>query len=125
MTQKLREATREASKSLAMPTDVFDTLKADKEALQQERDRELEVGPQVTFLGSSNHTTRSNTLDLEAGAVLMTEDPALRKALKEEEARLVANTEEVTIQELRSEARRADWKTRVAMWIVGKVGGAL
>ena len=125
MTRKMHDEHDEARQTSGFPSILHDTLEKGKESLREEREKELALGPQVTFLGSSNHTTRSNTLDLEAGAVLITEDPVLRRKLKEEEAALVARSEQVTIGELRSEERRADWRTRVAMWIVGKVGGAL
>ena len=120
--RQLRGGTEKAEAFAKDPLEVF---KTDRESLHEEQVKQEELGPQITLIGSSNHTERSHTLDLEAGAVLITSDPTLRKKLKEEEAALVAQSEEVTIQELRSEGRRADWRTRLAMWVVERVGGAL
>ena len=120
--RKLRGSREEAE---AFHKDPLETFKSDREILRQEQEKEEGLGPQVTLIGSSNHTDRSHTLDLEAGAVIVTSDPALRKKLKEEEAALVAYSEQVTVRELRSKERRANWRTRMAMWLVEKVGGAL
>ena len=120
--RKLRGSDEEAEAFRKNSLEVYQT---DRENLRQEQEKEEELGPQVTLIGSSNHTTRSHTLDLEAGAVIVTSDPVLRKKLKEEEAALIAHSGQVTIKEFRSKERRADWRTRIAMWLVGMVGGAL
>ena len=120
-----RQETEEKAMAKGEVPDVLQGFKDEKAKLEQERERERALGPQVTLIGSSNYTKRSNELDLEAGVVLITEDPTLRKKLKAEEEALVAQSQQVTIRELRSKDRRADWKTKLAMWIVGKVGGAL
>lgn len=81
--------------------------------------------PSITIIGSSNYTQRSYTLDLEIGALVVTQDATLRQQWKREEAALLARSREVREAELASEDRRAGWRVRLAMWIVGVVGGAL
>ena len=82
-------------------------------------------GPSVTVVGSSNYTTRSNSLDTEVGAVLVTADPGLRERLRAEEEYLLAWSREVSERDLSGGERRVGLKTRVAMWIVKLVGGSL
>ena len=83
-------------------------------------------GPSITLLGSSNYTKRSYTLDLEVGALIVTEDPSLQRRLKEETEWLRRDATEVTADGLRADPeRKVSWKVRVAMWIVEAVGGAL
>lgn len=83
------------------------------------------VGPSVTLIGSSNYTTRSYTLDLEVGAMVVTSDEALQRKWRREIEVLEKYTKPVTERELATEERRASWKVRIAMWIVKVVGGAL
>lgn len=82
-------------------------------------------GPSITVIGSSNYTTRSYNLDLEAGAIVVTRDPALMQQWREEETALLARSKPVSEEELSAKDRRAGWRVRVAMWVVGVVGGAL
>lgn len=84
-----------------------------------------EKDPCVTLVGSSNYTKRSYSLDLEIGAVVVTEDPALKQKLREETEWLQRDAEVTTMDDLRKVERRVGWRVRVAMWIVEKVGGAL
>ena len=86
---------------------------------------ELPVGPSVTLIGSSNYTSRSYGLDLEAGTILVTNDERLMKKLRREEEMLVEPSRQVTENELLGKDRKASWKVRIAMWIVRVVGGAL
>lgn len=81
--------------------------------------------PSLTFVGSSNYTKRSYTLDIEVGAVVLTSDEALKKRLGEETAWLQNDAEVVKREDLRKVERRVGWNVRLAMWIVEKVGGAL
>lgn len=83
------------------------------------------AGPSVTVVGSSNYTTRSYGLDLEAGAVVVTEDERLMRRLKREEELLMSHTKLVGEGDLQTEERKAGWKVRVAMWLVKVLGGAL
>lgn len=85
------------------------------------------AGPSVTLVGSSNYTARSYSLDLEANAMIVTTDVKLQRRLAEEERWLQDPkwTREVGAREFEKEERRVGWKVRVAMWIVGVVGGAL
>ena len=85
----------------------------------------VEVGPQVTLIGSSNYTTRSYGLDLEVGAMVVTNDEALQRKWRMETEVLAKYTTPVTERELEAEERKASWRVRVAMWIVRAVGGAL
>ena len=83
------------------------------------------TGPSVTLIGSSNYTTRSYSLDLEVGAMVVTSDETLQRKWQREVEVLGKYTTPVTKGELSAEDRRASWKVRIAMWIVRAVGGAL
>ena len=83
------------------------------------------VGPSVTVVGSSNYTTRSNSLDTEVGAVLVTGDDALRRRLRREEENLLQYSREVGEEDLKGAERRVGLGTRIAMLIVRMVGGSL
>lgn len=81
--------------------------------------------PSLTFVGSSNYTKRSYSLDLEVGALVVTSDEKLKKRLHEETEWLQENSKPVSREDLRRTERRVGWNVRLAMWIVEKVGGAL
>ena len=83
------------------------------------------AGPSVTLIGSSNYTTRSYGLDLEVGAMVVTEDEGLMRKLKREEELLMSHTSLVKEADLEKKERKAGWKVRVAMWLVKVLGGAL
>ncbi|KAL9000020.1 MAG: hypothetical protein Q9169_001265 [Polycauliona sp. 2 TL-2023] len=83
------------------------------------------VGPSVTVIGSSNYTSRSYGLDLEVGALVVTDDEGLMRKWRREEEGLREWTRKVGERELEGEGRRAGWRVRVAMWIVKVVGGSL
>ncbi|KAL8939644.1 MAG: hypothetical protein Q9216_003252 [Gyalolechia sp. 2 TL-2023] len=89
-----------------------------------ERNTEV-AGPSATVIGSSNYTKRSYGLDLEVGALVVTDDEALMRKWRREEEGLREWTREVGEEELGKKGRRAGWRVRVAMWIVKVVGGAL
>lgn len=75
------------------------------------------IGPSLTFIGSSNFTRRSQNLDLEATAVLITADEQLQKQLASEVKNLQAYTTEVHSDNLKTPERRADLKTRFSLWL--------
>ena len=81
--------------------------------------------PSLTFVGSSNYTKRSYSLDLEVGAVVVTGDEGLKQRLGEETEWLQENAGMVSREDLRKVERRVRWNVRLAMWIVERVGGAL
>lgn len=81
--------------------------------------------PNITSIGSSNYTTRSYSLDLEVSALIVTCDEALMAKWERERVALLDRSRAVTEEELAGEKRRANWRVRVAMWIVRTVGGAL
>ncbi|KAK4692257.1 hypothetical protein P7C71_g4910, partial [Lecanoromycetidae sp. Uapishka_2] len=83
------------------------------------------VGPSATLIGSSNYTKRSYGLDLEVGALVVTNDENLMRKWKREEVSLLQPSRLVTEGELAGKERRANWRTRFAMWVVSIVGGAL
>ncbi|KAJ5795100.1 hypothetical protein N7457_001699 [Penicillium paradoxum] len=83
-----------------------------------------EEHPSVTFVGSSNYTKRSYSLDLESGAVVVTNDPDLKRKLGEETERVQKNASPVSREDLMRTERRVTWNVRLSMWIVEKVGGA-
>ncbi|KAJ5223586.1 CDP-diacylglycerol--glycerol-3-phosphate 3-phosphatidyltransferase [Penicillium chermesinum] len=84
-----------------------------------------EENPSLTFVGSSNYTKRSYSLDIEVGALLVTSDQQLKQKLGEEAKRLQENAKPVSREDLMRTERRVGWNVRLAMWIVEKVGGAL
>lgn len=81
--------------------------------------------PSVTLIGSSNYTTRSYGLDLEVGALVVSDDPVLRARWRREEQNLLHYTDAVTPAQLDSEERRAGWRVRLAMLAVKLLGGSL
>lgn len=89
----------------------------------EERPRNLL--PNITSIGSSNYTTRSYGLDLEVSALVVTRDEALMAKWERERVALLERSRAVTEEELAGGTRRANWRVRVAMWIVRTVGGAL
>ena len=82
-------------------------------------------GPSITIIGSSNYTTRSYSLDTEAGAIIVTKDAYLQERLRKEEEGLLRYSKAVTENELRGGDRRVGIGVRIAMWIVRVVGGSL
>lgn len=84
-----------------------------------------EEQPSLTFVGSSNYTKRSYSLDLEVGALVVTNDQGLKKRLGEETEWLQKDAAPISRDDLRGTERRVGWNVRLAMWIVEKVGGAL
>lgn len=84
-----------------------------------------EEHPSLTFVGSSNYTKRSYSLDLEVGALVVTNDQGLKKRMDEETEWLQKDAGAISREDLRRTERRVGWNVRLAMWIVEKVGGAL
>ncbi|GIJ85538.1 CDP-diacylglycerol--glycerol-3-phosphate 3-phosphatidyltransferase [Aspergillus pseudoviridinutans] len=84
-----------------------------------------EEHPSMTFVGSSNYTKRSYSLDLEVGALVVTNDQELKRKLGAETDWLQEDSQAISREDLRRTERRVSWKVRLAMWIVEKVGGAL
>lgn len=84
-----------------------------------------EESPSLTFVGSSNYTKRSYGLDLEVGALVVTDDQALKKRMGEEIEWLQKDSQAISREDLRRTERRVGWNVRLAMWVVEKVGGAL
>ncbi|GAM86852.1 hypothetical protein ANO11243_048720 [Dothideomycetidae sp. 11243] len=84
-----------------------------------------DMDPSVTLVGSSNYTKRSYSLDLEANALIVTENPDLKRRLGEEQKWLQKHAAEVTKGDFEKTDRRVGLHVRIAMWIVTAVGGAL
>ncbi|KAK2742310.1 CDP-diacylglycerol--glycerol-3-phosphate 3-phosphatidyltransferase [Myotisia sp. PD_48] len=84
-----------------------------------------ESHPSLTFVGSSNYTKRSYSLDLEVGAVVVTTDDNLKRRLGEEMEWLQVDSKPISREDLRKVERRVSWNVRLAMRIVELVGGAL
>ena len=74
-------------------------------------------GPSLTFIGSSNFTRRSQNLDLEATALVLTADQELQAALAKEQRHLTQHAKEVSVADLSTPERKADLKTRIALWL--------
>ncbi|KAK6075527.1 cdp-diacylglycerol-glycerol-3-phosphate 3-phosphatidyltransferase [Seiridium cupressi] len=81
--------------------------------------------PCISIIGSSNYTKRSYTHDLEAGALIVTENKGLKKRLGEEKDWLQDYASPVTLDDFARTERRVGLHVRIAMWIVKIVGGAL
>ena len=84
-----------------------------------------EENPSLAFVGSSNYTKRSYSLDIEIGALVVTSDQRLKERLGEETRWLQENAKVVSRDDLRKTERRVGLHVRLAMWIVEKIGGAL
>ncbi|OXV07456.1 hypothetical protein Egran_04777 [Elaphomyces granulatus] len=84
-----------------------------------------EEHPSLTFVGSSNYTKRSYSLDLEVGALVVTSDEDLKRRLGQETEWLQKDAHVISREDLRRTERRVGWNVRLAMWIVEMIGGAL
>jgi CDP-diacylglycerol--glycerol-3-phosphate 3-phosphatidyltransferase len=84
-----------------------------------------EEHPSLTFVGSSNYTKRSYSLDLEVGALVVTSDEDLKRRLAQETEWLQKDAHVISREDLRRTQRRVGWNVRLAMWIVEMTGGAL
>jgi CDP-diacylglycerol--glycerol-3-phosphate 3-phosphatidyltransferase len=84
-----------------------------------------EKEPSISIVGSSNYTKRSYSLDLETGVAIVTGDEGLKRRLREERDGLEEHAEKVGMDDFINMERRVSIKVRIAMWIVGLVGGAL
>ncbi|KAI1263602.1 hypothetical protein F5Y18DRAFT_418237 [Xylariaceae sp. FL1019] len=84
-----------------------------------------EAGPSINIIGSSNYTKRSYSHDLEAGALVVTQNEGLKKRLKAEQEALQGYAKPVTLDEFSSLERRVGLHIRISMLIVTLVGGAL
>jgi CDP-diacylglycerol--glycerol-3-phosphate 3-phosphatidyltransferase len=84
-----------------------------------------DANPSVSIIGSSNYTKRSYSLDLEVGALIVTQNPKLKQRLGEEQSWLQDYTKSMTLDDFAKNDRRVGLKVRIAMWIVQMVGGAL
>ncbi|GAB1314555.1 CDP-diacylglycerol--glycerol-3-phosphate 3-phosphatidyltransferase [Madurella fahalii] len=81
--------------------------------------------PSISLIGSSNYTKRSYSLDLEANALIVTENEELKKRLAEEQQWLKKHSTIVTRDDFAKTDRRVGLKVRIAMMIVQLLGGAL
>lgn len=84
-----------------------------------------ESGPSVTLVGSSNYTKRSYSLDLEVGALVVTDDAELKRKLKAETEWLEKDGSVTTKDDLMKIDRRVGARVRAALWLVERLGGAL
>ncbi|KAF3013691.1 CDP-diacylglycerol--glycerol-3-phosphate 3-phosphatidyltransferase [Neopestalotiopsis sp. 37M] len=84
-----------------------------------------ESDPSISIIGSSNYTKRSYTHDLEAGALIITENAELKQRLGAEKNWLQDYAKPVSLDDFAKTERRVGLHVRIAMWIVKAVGGAL
>jgi CDP-diacylglycerol---glycerol-3-phosphate 3-phosphatidyltransferase len=84
-----------------------------------------ELYPSITLIGSSNYTKRSYSLDLEVNTLVMTKNEGLKRRLGEEQEWLLEWAREMTLDDFMRVERRVGVGVRVAMGIVGLLGGAL
>ena len=107
---------------ITLPTDAKESIPGDSALANP---NSTSPGPSITLIGSSNYTKRSYGLDTEVGAVMMTTDEGLMQELKTEEQALMKYSKEVGEGDLQTGERRVGLGVRIALWIVGIVGGAL
>ena len=81
--------------------------------------------PWISLVGSSNYTKRSYSLDLEANALIVTQNADLQRRLGEEEKWLQEYATPMGRDDYAKTERRVGLHVKVAMWIVTLVGGAL
>lgn len=81
--------------------------------------------PSITLVGSSNYTKRSYSLDLEINTLVVTEDESLKKQLREEVEWLQENSKRVQMEDFERMERRVSLKVKLALWLVGVLGGQL
>ncbi|PHH62606.1 hypothetical protein CDD81_6840 [Ophiocordyceps australis] len=81
--------------------------------------------PALSVVGSSNYTRRSYSLDLEAGALIVTHNEGLQRRLADEQRWLQEDARRVTMEDFARAERRVGIKVRLAMWMVQLLGGAL
>lgn len=84
-----------------------------------------EKDPSITLIGSSNYTKRSYSLDIEMNALVVTKDDDLKKRLGSEIEWLKEDSKAVTIEDFQRTERRVSLKVRLALWLVGAIGGQL
>lgn len=84
-----------------------------------------EQSPSITLVGSSNYTKRSYSLDLEINALVVTDDESLKKQLQAEVEWLQEKSNKVTLEDFERTERRVSLKVRLALWLVGVLGGQL
>jgi CDP-diacylglycerol---glycerol-3-phosphate 3-phosphatidyltransferase len=84
-----------------------------------------EAGPSVAVVGSSNYTKRSYSLDLEVGALILTDNEDLKKKLKAETEWLQKDATVTTQDDLSKVERRVGARVRLSLWLVEALGGAL
>ncbi|KAM7204737.1 hypothetical protein V8F20_003521 [Naviculisporaceae sp. PSN 640] len=85
----------------------------------------FEKNPAITLVGSSNYTKRSYSLDLEANALIVTENEELKQRLGDEQRWVQEHSAVVTRDDFAKTERRVGLKVRIAMMIVQLLGGAL
>jgi CDP-diacylglycerol--glycerol-3-phosphate 3-phosphatidyltransferase len=84
-----------------------------------------EENPSICLIGSSNYTSRSYSLDIEANTLIVTRNADLQRRLGEEEKWLQEHASPITRDDYAKTERRVGLHVRIAMWIVKAVGGAL
>jgi CDP-diacylglycerol--glycerol-3-phosphate 3-phosphatidyltransferase len=84
-----------------------------------------EENPSICLIGSSNYTSRSYSLDIEANTLIVTRNADLQRRLGEEEKWLQEHASPMTRDDYAKTERRVGLHVRIAMWIVKAVGGAL
>jgi CDP-diacylglycerol---glycerol-3-phosphate 3-phosphatidyltransferase len=77
--------------------------------------------PLLTVIGSSNYTRRSYGLDIECGAIVVSNQEQVRSAWRAELDNLLQHTNAVTAKDLEREERGVnDWKMRLLLWLFEK-----
>ncbi|KAG4304365.1 hypothetical protein PORY_002340 [Pneumocystis oryctolagi] len=77
--------------------------------------------PCITFIGSSNFSHRSQTLDLEATALVITFDTDLQKLLRDEINHLRKHSKQIDINTFSSSNRRTGWFVKLCVWVLRKM----
>ncbi|QSL65168.1 hypothetical protein MERGE_002473 [Pneumocystis wakefieldiae] len=77
--------------------------------------------PYITFIGSSNFSRRSHSLDLEATALIITFDTELKKSLRDEIENFRNYSKKVDLSDFSSPDRKTGWFVKLCVWILGKM----
>ncbi|KAK9464833.1 hypothetical protein V1512DRAFT_267289 [Lipomyces arxii] len=77
------------------------------------------VEPCITVVGSSNFTRRSQRLDLESGAIVITRDAELQRQMNDEVNNLKTFATEMKEKDFDRHDRKVGWGVKIALYILG------
>ncbi|KAG5439748.1 hypothetical protein PCANB_000030 [Pneumocystis canis] len=77
--------------------------------------------PYITLIGSSNFSYRSQALDLETTAFIITFDTELQKSLKDEVVHLRKYSKKIDMNSLSCSDRKIGWFVKLCVWLLEKM----